>query len=68
MKCSRAITVVGRFLVARKPALSAAMKPSDMEVMKVMKLIKLIIFLHCNQPIDGTIAQKLPCLKSRMTF
>ena len=29
LKCSRAITVVGRFLVARKPALSAAMKPSD---------------------------------------
>ena len=38
-ECSRAITVVGRFLVARKPALSAAMKPSDMEVMKVINLL-----------------------------
>ena len=39
LKCSRGITVVGRFLVARKPALSAAMKPSDMEVMKVINLL-----------------------------
>ena len=39
LKYSRAITVVGRFLVARKPALSAAMKPSDIEVMKVINLL-----------------------------
>lgn len=32
------------------------------------KLMNMIFFLHCNQPIDSTTVQKLPCSKPRMTF